>query len=218
MKIVCDFDGTITPYDVTDAVLAAFAPPIWEDIEQEWLSGRISAHQCMERQIALLDVPQSRLDAFLDDIPITPGFREFVGFCQSHALDMRIISDGLDYAIRRILSRHGLTVPVIANRLTMPSPSRYRLEFPYGAENCPSGVCKCRVAQADEPGTSIVLIGDSVSDFCLAGRAALVLAKRGKKLQEHCETHAFPYRLYDDFFDVREILSNPACPLPATPV
>jgi 2,3-diketo-5-methylthio-1-phosphopentane phosphatase len=200
-QIVCDFDGTITPFDVTDAVLEAFADKRWKEIEKEWIRGRITARQCMERQIALLDVPPEDLENFLDGVPLTAGFAEFVSFCRLRRLDLRIVSDGTDHAIRRVLARHGLAdIPVLANRLVLRGASRYALEFPHGSPGCPSGMCKCRAARM--AGRSILLIGDGSSDCCLAGEASFVLAKRNRQLERHCAENRYPCRGYDTFFDI----------------
>jgi 2-hydroxy-3-keto-5-methylthiopentenyl-1-phosphate phosphatase len=62
-NIICDFDGTIVRIDVTDVVLENFADPDWETVKKEWLGGAITARQCMERQVRMIDVPPARLDA-----------------------------------------------------------------------------------------------------------------------------------------------------------
>lgn len=200
-SIICDFDGTIARVDVTDAVLEKFADPAWRTVEREWLAGTITARQCMERQARMIDAPPSRLDALLAIIPLTDGFTEFAGFCESNGLDMLIVSDGMDYAIKRILADNGMdSIPVIANRLRFQGEAGYRLDFPYGSPGCGSGVCKCEVAKAG--GGEILLIGDGHSDICLADAASFVLAKRDKSLHRHCEAYAIPHAVYDDFFDV----------------
>jgi 2,3-diketo-5-methylthio-1-phosphopentane phosphatase len=204
--IACDFDGTVTPFDVTDAVLDAFADKGWEVVEQEWDQGKITARQCMERQIGLLEVQPRELDAFLDRVPLTEGFPEFVAFCHSKKLNLRIVSDGMDYAIKRVLARHGLGhLPVLANRLIFLGGSRYSLAFPHGSADCPSGMCKCRVMRAT--GRRILLIGDGSSDCCLAGEASFILARRGLKLERHCAENQYPCRVYDDFFDIRRAMA-----------
>jgi len=35
MRIICDFDGTITPQDTTDRVLEALADPAWRELEAQ---------------------------------------------------------------------------------------------------------------------------------------------------------------------------------------
>lgn len=213
--IVCDFDGTIAPFDVTDAVLEEFAHPDWMTVEQEWSEGRITAMECMERQVRLLSVSENRLDAFLDTIPLTEGFRDFVEQCRLNGREMIIVSDGIDYSIKRILAKHDITnIPVIANRLRHESNSSYKLEFPYHTPGCGSGVCKCTVASmAEKP---IVLIGDSHSDLCLAGKADHVMAKQDKILLAHCKEHNIPHHPYDDFHDIVHAFAG-LPPLPLRP-
>ncbi|GHV54063.1 2,3-diketo-5-methylthio-1-phosphopentane phosphatase [Deltaproteobacteria bacterium] len=200
-SIICDFDGTIAPFDVTDAVLQEFAPKVWENIEEKWLRGEITARQCMERQIALIETPVALLDAFLDKVPLTEGFPEFVQFCRTRKLRLLIVSDGMDYAIQRVLARHNLSaIPVIANHLLFHGESGYALAFPYGEDGCPSGVCKCRVSR--DAGGRILLIGDGRSDCCLAGVASFTLAREGKELERHCLAQGYPHRLFSNFFDI----------------
>jgi len=207
-RIVCDFDGTITPFDVTDALLRQFAHPSWEEVEEEWLAGKITARTCMERQVRLLAAPVALLDAFLDTVPLTAGFVDFAQSCTSRGLSLTVVSDGLDYTIKRIFFRHGLSnIPVIANRLRCLGTAGYRLEFPYGLEGCASGVCKCGVARA--LGGNILLIGDGRSDCCVAGVSSLVLARRGKELQRHCEKEKYPHLIFNDFHDVAAQLAEP---------
>ena len=200
-NIICDFDGTIACFDITDAVLEKFADPMWETVEQEWLDGTITARQCMERQVHMIDATPSQLEAFLATVPLTDGFTDFVKFCGDSGLALLVVSDGMDYAIKRILANNGLdAVPVIANRMRFQGDSGYQLNFPYGSHGCKSGVCKCDIAKAC--GGKILLIGDGHSDICLAGMASFVLAKRDKSLHRHCTGNGIPHAVYDDFFDI----------------
>jgi 2,3-diketo-5-methylthio-1-phosphopentane phosphatase len=217
-RIICDFDGTITPFDVTDALLTRFAHPSWEEVEEEWLAGRITARACMARQVRLLDAPIHLLDAFLDTVPLTEGFVDFTQSCAALGLSCTVVSDGLDYAIKRILSRHGVRdLPVIANRLRRLGAASYTLEFPFGREGCASGVCKCGVAQAlNGKSGRILLIGDGHSDCCLAGISSLVLARQGKELHRRCVSAGYPHLIFTDFYDVAAHLAEIAHPQSAS--
>ena len=204
-NIICDFDGTVTPFDVTDAILEKFALSEWREVEDEWVNGQISARECMRRQVALMRVARSELDVFLDSVPLVEGFQPFVDFCRSSAINFMVVSDGMDYAIRRILRRHGLgDLPLAANKLLFGQDGTYRLEFPFGDPLCGSGVCKCRVAGVDRQ--RILLIGDGRSDCCLAARASLVLAKSGRDLLEFCLSGGLPCLAYENFCDIRDLL------------
>ena len=180
-SVICDFDGTVTPFDVTDATLERFARLAWKTIEDEWVRGAISARQCMERQIPLIEAPLERLDAFLDTVPVTGGFVEFVRYGRSKGIPLGIVSDGMDY----------------------------RLEFPYGREGRASGVCKCGVAEAVSGDGKTLLIGDGLSDCCLARSASFTLARQGKALHRRCAAEGYPYFTYLDFFDILEAFGAP---------
>lgn len=208
-KIICDFDGTVTPVDTTDALLGRFAVPEWEDVEKEWLAGEITSRECMGRQIAMIRAERRELDAFIDKFELAPGFRDFAEFCEQGNVDLCIVSDGMDYTIRRVLINHGLpNVPVFANHLTF-GKGGYELTFPFARDGCAFGMCKCMVADADN--AKAILIGDSHSDTCIAERAAAVYAARGKPLEMHCRKNGIEHTLFDDFFDILTHMKRSFC-------
>jgi 2-hydroxy-3-keto-5-methylthiopentenyl-1-phosphate phosphatase len=205
--VICDFDGTIAHVDVTDGVLGRFALPEWEDIEAEWKAGRIGSRECMKRQVDLLRVSRGALDTYLDTVEIDPAFPAFVADCQARGLEVVVISDGIDYSIRRILGRYGLDHLLRAsNRLVQLGEDRYALEFPDANPKCSagSGTCKCRSSNRMASGRPRLLIGDGTSDFCLAGEADLVFAKH--KLLQRCIERALPHRACPDFTAARRLL------------
>jgi len=200
-QILCDFDGTIAVKDVTDTLLDQFSLDGWEEIEEEWVAGRIGSRECMSRQISLLRASRRELDAALDAIDIDPGFPDFVALCRDVGLPLTVVSDGLDYAIKRILDRHGLgDLPIVANHLEMVGDDEYRLSFPYANPDCKkgSGTCKCRTARSLCRGADLsLLVGDGTSDMCAAGSVDLVFAKH--KLLTHCREKGLPVVAYRDF-------------------
>jgi len=189
--ILCDFDGTISVEDVTDALLERYGEPGWEDLEEEWQRGRISSRVCMQRQIGMLRLGQAELDAEAEAFRIDPDFPAFVAAARAANWQIAVVSDGLDRVIHAILARHGLDdLTVHANRLVPAGPDRWRLESPCADVSCrvDAGTCKCaRAQQARAAGMRVMLIGDGASDFCVAHQADLVLAKH--RLIEHCRTH-----------------------------
>ncbi|MBN8728770.1 MAG: MtnX-like HAD-IB family phosphatase [Xanthomonadales bacterium] len=204
--ILCDFDGTISVRDTTDALLERFGRPGWEAVERAWREGEIGSRECMARQVALVEASPSELDAWLDEVAIDPAFPAFVAAAQAAGIPLTVLSDGLDHAIARILGRHGLgDLPVVANRLEAVGENGWRLEFPFGRTGCPSGNCKCGAAgDAHAARRRVLLIGDGASDFCVAGEADLVFAKG--RLVEHCRTAAIPHLPIVDFRDALALL------------
>lgn len=202
-NLVCDFDGTISVEDVTDALLERFGTEGWVALEELWRRGEISSRVCMQRQIAHLDVSREELDATIDGFRIDPAFPAFAQLVRARGWTLCVVSDGLDYAIRRILARHGLQdLPVYANHLVQTGERSWRLESPCADRQCAvdAGTCKCvRARNAQAAGEYVVLVGDGASDFCVAGQADFVLAKH--RLIEHCRTQGinhYPIVGFDD--------------------
>jgi len=215
MRIICDFDGTITPQDTTDRVLEALADPAWRELEAQWVAAEISASDCMRGQISLIGGGQEDLDAVLDGAALDPGFRDFVAWAERHGLPVSVVSDGVDYFITRILTRHGLgRLPVVANRL-VGAPGAWRLEQPWTRKGCAagSGVCKCEVTgpwRGDGPTT--VYVGDGRSDFCVSGRVDLLFAKGA--LADYAAARGQAFLPFESFNDVTNVLATLTGDLP----
>lgn len=207
-SILCDFDGTIAIEDITDTVLERYARHGWETLEHDWRAGRIGSRECMAGQIGLLDVSRPELDAHLAQMRIDPDFPAFARDVAAAGIGLRIVSDGLDYAIRAILARHHLQdLPVHANQLVADGARRWRLEFPYADPDCRSGsgMCKCaKLKKARARASRVLLIGDGVSDYCAAERADFVFAKH--RLLEHCRAAGIPHVPIVGFADALHLL------------
>lgn len=206
--ILCDFDGTIAVEDVIDSLLDHYGRPGWGALERDWRAGRIGSRACMSGQVALLDMGRDQLDEHLSQLWIDHAFPDFVARTRELGVPIRVVSDGLDYAIQTILARYGLDdLPVTANQL-LPAipPQRWRLSSPHQAEGCASGTCKCAcVARARADGAKkTLLIGDGASDFCAADRVDFVFAKH--RLIEHCRAAGIAYAPITGFEDALELL------------
>ncbi|MEO8809351.1 MAG: MtnX-like HAD-IB family phosphatase [Rhodanobacter sp.] len=205
--ILCDFDGTISVEDVIDSLLDRFGRAGWEVLEQDWRAGRIGSRECMAGQVELLQMTRAELDAHLEGLWIDHAFAEFVAASRTLDVPIRVVSDGLDYAIQRILGRYGLDdLPLAANHLAPGEPPKqWQLTSPFQAEGCRSGTCKCAcVAQGRASGAKTLLIGDGASDFCAADRVDFVFAKH--RLIEHCRAAGIPYVPITGFEDALELL------------
>lgn len=198
--ILCDFDGTISRSDVTDHLLETLALPGWEALEEAWKRGEIGSAECMARQIEFIDASPAELDAALDQVEIDPGFPAFLQAAHLIGARVTVVSDGIDYAIRRVLARHGVRgLTLRANRLVVAGARSYRLEHPHAAPGCASGTCKCAVAGA-LPAVPNLLIGDGRSDFCGSGAVDLVLAKGA--LAAHCAAIGRRHIAFEEFSEL----------------
>jgi 2-hydroxy-3-keto-5-methylthiopentenyl-1-phosphate phosphatase len=213
LNIICDFDGTIALEDVTDSLLERFADESWKDVEAQWLAGKIGSRDCMAYQVRLIEADYERLNRYLDTVEIDPSFASFVDKCKKFdEINLHIVSDGIDYAIKRILANNGLSnLRVKANALVALPGNRYRLEFPHSKPDCnvQAGTCKCAIAQMRgekaRSTSSTLLIGDGLSDVCLASRANFVFAKH--RLLDHCRENSIPHLPFATFSDVERQLA-----------
>ena len=217
--VQCDFDGTITPNDVTDTLLNRFGRPGWQALETAWEAGDIGSRACMQGQVALLDMDRAELDAHLDRITIDPHFKHFAHTLQRQGIALHIVSDGIDYTIQRILHRHGLGhLPVQANHLVQMSQRTWQLQCPHASATCvrASGNCKCaRLAEQQALHGQVLYIGDGSSDFCVSGKANFVLAT--SRLITHCRNQAIAHAPFSTFEDALQRLNEAIeKPLPAT--
>jgi 2,3-diketo-5-methylthio-1-phosphopentane phosphatase len=208
MHVFCDFDGTISVVDTTDAVLASLAAPEWEGLEADWVAGRIDAAACMRGQVALIGGSEADLDAVLGQIELDPGFPAFAAWCAEHEVPLTIVSDGVDRFIKTILSRHGLGhLPVVSNRLAGKEGAR-KLQQPHRREGCAAGagVCKCEATGSRKADTELmVYVGDGRSDFCVSHRADILFAKGA--LADYVGARGEAHHIYDTFHEITATLS-----------
>lgn len=201
-SIHCDFDGTISLIDVTDALLISFGQHGWQELETSWLDEKIGSQQCMAGQVALIDASKAQLDARIAEIEIDPAFDEFVRAAHGFGMPLSVVSDGLDYVIESILDRHGIVeLPVMANKLVQVAERQWRLDFPNARDDCckASGTCKCALLQQAQKSGPVLFIGDGASDFCVSHRADFVLAKG--KLIDYVIAENIPHAPINGFRD-----------------
>lgn len=212
-QILCDFDGTIALDDVTDTILSALAAPEWLELERDWAAGRIGSRACMTGQVALLAAEWADLDRVIDAVDMDPHFPAFAAACSARRIPLTIVSDGLDYAINRLLARAGLALPVRANRLRRGLGGAWSLDAPFASNACGVGAAHCKCLSLSAPrGTRTVVIGDGRSDVCVAEKADFVFAKSladgPSTLLRHCREQGLPYRAYETFADVTAELAT----------
>ena len=206
--VYVDFDGTIVPKDATDRILEAYALPQWLEYEEAFQAGRITSRECMAKQVDLIRATPAQFDELIDGIGPDPDFARFVDLCRDHGAEISVLSDGMDRAVARVLGNAGIDIAYRANRLVWLGEDRWKLEYPYISDTCrvQAGNCKCtphQQVQADAALHRALLVGDGRSDFCLAGRVDLVLAKA--RLLDHCKANDLPHLAFSDFAEAIDL-------------
>ena len=192
VAVLCDFDGTATPHIVIDMLYHRFAAPCWLEITQRWSRGEISTQEEIQSCFATISATRAEMEAFLDSIPLDPGFPSLLDFCRRRGYRFAIVSDRLSWYIKYILDQHGIRdVTIYASEIRFEA-DRFRFSFPWYSPDTPlrstSKSAIVRRYQAED--FEVVFIGDGLSDIDAVEVADVVYARNG--LMEHCREQAIP--------------------------
>jgi 2-hydroxy-3-keto-5-methylthiopentenyl-1-phosphate phosphatase len=211
LLVLTDFDGTLSLTDVGYEVLLKFSGKGWDDIDRDYCEGRIGSMEAYGRICAILGGTREEMLRFVaDHTVLDPHFAEFYGFCRERGIDVKVVSDGLDFYIDFVLRRHGLSdIPFYSNVMTFEEGRPCAIEFPHANEACSRcGTCKSNILESCQSRYGTILyVGDGYSDLCPAGKADLVFAK-GILWTRLSAKDRPGVRKYRSFRDVKEFLSG----------
>ena len=202
--ILCDFDGTITLRDMGYLLLNRFSRGDWETIDREFREEKIGSKEAYSRIVRILHgEKQAVLDFLREHSQIDPSFPSFYRYCREKEIDVKIVSDGLDFYIKTILEiNHLENIPYYANEGHFLAPERMDIVFPHFNEECGlCGTCKKRIVQMHRKDyDSIIFVGNGISDRCGAREADFVFAK--DSLYTYCIDQDVACHFYQGFQDI----------------
>ena len=207
--VFCDFDGTVTERDVGYNLFHHFSGGRNDALLPDWKAGRMSTRDCLLTEAKMVHAPSDEILSFIDRFSIDPSFPRFVTTCRDDGVPVVVLSEGMDFYIKRILARNNLADLDVMSNMGFLEGDTIRIEFPYRTKTCEGcGNCKAqRIKEYRErAGTAerIVFVGDGYSDACGANEADVVFAK--KDLQQYCQDEGISYNTFRDFDDVTEQL------------
>lgn len=174
MRLVLDWDGTVTERDTLDLVLERFADPeVYERLEGELEAGRLTLNEVIAAEFAMVTAPLGEVVAHvIEHARVRPGFAEL-----ARARHPLVVSSGFHELIEPVLQREGVldAVELRANRVDA-RPDGWRVHFRV-AETCE--VCGEPCKRADLPAGEVVYAGDGHSDYCASLAAERVFATAG---------------------------------------
>ncbi|MCX6599937.1 MAG: HAD-IB family phosphatase, partial [bacterium] len=188
--------------------LEKYAPREWKDLDDAVWRGELSEREAFQRQIALLRVTwEEARAALLKGVRIREGFPEFVSFCRSRGIPLRILSSGLRELIDVLLQSVGVSgIPVRAHHAEI-SGDRWRvklIDLPRLAEHCSH--CKCVTVLAQKQAGKVIYIGDGYTDLCPVQHADMVFATG--RLAQECAARGRPFIPFHTFFDIEHELER----------
>ncbi len=208
--ILTDFDGTISTVDLGNQLINKFATSSLGDIERAYVQGKIGSRLAYERIAQRLKgCREKMLEHVLAIEKLDPYFPEFCSLSRDKNIDIKIVSDGLDFYIEAVLNKYNLAgIEYYSNEAIFGADSSFSIEFPSRNDFCGRcGTCKSRILNSYRLSyDKIIYIGDGYSDFCPSRHADVVFAK--KILYQRCEQEGTPCMLFDDFSEINNYLKK----------
>ncbi len=204
--IVVDFDGTITEHDTLVAIVQSHAPDVFWQLEDDLDAGRITLHECIEREFAAVRGEHDAIVAeALAGARLRRGFTEFAAAARAAGHRLVVVSSGFESIIRPVLEQAGVHgVEVVAHEVRF-SPDGSTVEFRIG-EDCDvcGQECKRSVVLGLAGGGEVVYIGDGFSDRCGAMAADRIFARR--ELARYLRDEGVAFEPFEDFVEIGSAL------------
>jgi 2-hydroxy-3-keto-5-methylthiopentenyl-1-phosphate phosphatase len=211
LQVLLDFDGTLVEPNVAIVLVERFCPDglrVAHEVDEELHAGRITLREAWARQVALL--PPARIEEMKEfvvrEVPLRRGADRLLGLLREFEVPTAIVSGGLEFYIRPLLAREGISYPLFSDGIEQDSDHHLRVIHPYGHPTCRlCGICKANVTVGfATPGVSTVFIGDGSTDKYAAEVAEIVFARR--RLKEYCARSGIPFFPFEDFDPVTDRL------------
>lgn len=205
-----DFDGTVTEEDVSFLLLDEFAGSRWRKYLEEYASGKISVGDFSKKVFGIIKADEKTLTDFILSSPrvkVRPGLREFITYCGNKRIKVIIVSHGLTFYIKAILSKFGITEIEIHAAENVFSPDGMKVLYlgPDGNE-LDASFKEAYVDMLNRKGYQVVYIGDGNSDIYPSRRAQYVCATSNLLLR--CREEKLNCYPFNDFYDIIKILDR----------
>jgi 2-hydroxy-3-keto-5-methylthiopentenyl-1-phosphate phosphatase len=205
VSFLIDFDGTISPTDISDAILARHARGTeWKERDLRYDAGLIGSRDLLAWDATLLPDDEALLSKTATEQALDPTFTAFVEAARRWDAAIEVVSDGFGWYVSSALSRLGLDDLPVASAETMfgTGIGHPAISFPAGHPACfVCGTCKReRVREHHRRGNVVVFIGDGMSDRYGAAHAEVIFAKG--RLARLCDEEGWPYAPWTTFAEI----------------
>jgi 2-hydroxy-3-keto-5-methylthiopentenyl-1-phosphate phosphatase len=196
VRLVVDWDGTITVRDSLVQVIHEFGDPALLAELEPRVGVDLTLHEEIALEFAAITAPREDVVRWvIENVEVRPGLHELA------ALEPLVISAGFHELIEPVLARERVELEVLANRVEA-RPDGWRVRFRDEAACATCGEPCKRGSLAGEP---YVYVGDGYSDRCAALAAARVFARDA--LARYLDGVGVAYEPFDDLRDVTSALA-----------
>ena len=206
--IQCDFDGTITEDDISFVLLDAFAKGDWRAINKLYSDGKITVGEFNARAFGLVRAGKKAMLNYLKDkVKVRPGFQKLVELCQKKGIRLVIVSNGLDFYIKKALEDMGLRNLEYHAAETRFHANILKVRYigPDGSVVA-SGYKEKYVNQYLNEGYHVVYIGNGTSDLSPARGAHQIFAT--ESLLKSCQSNGITCIPFTSFLEINQVLSS----------
>lgn len=192
MRLVLDWDGTVTERDTLALVMEWFGDAATYRRNGERMGRSLTHDQALEGSFATVraSLPEV-VDRLLGNVRIRPGFRALV---QRHR--PLVISSGFHELIEPFLAREGVKVQLLANRVDA-RPEGWQIHF---RDRAVCTACGEPCKRSSLPQGEVAYAGDGYSDRCAALAATRVFATG--TLPEWLNGRDVAFERFESFYDV----------------
>jgi 2,3-diketo-5-methylthio-1-phosphopentane phosphatase len=212
LALVTDFDGTLMNQDVGDELMEALGVlghPSLREAVRRMNRGEAGSTAWIQAGYGLLADRQAEVDAVIDRMRPRAGASELFAFCREQGIPVTILSDGMEYYIRKLTAKFGLEPDrIVVNPISYEADGGYRLGFQNDNEACRwCGCCKAGYVRGlKEQGRRVVYIGDGSSDVYGSAFADWTFAR--SSLARHLQSGGEPYFPFETMHDVLNLLQT----------
>ena len=197
MRLVVDWDGTITVRDSLVQVIHEFGDPALLAELEPRVGVDLTLHEEIAAEFAAITTPlDDVVDWVLEHVEVRPGLQQIA------ALEPLVISAGFHELIEPVLEREEVHLDVLANRVDV-RPDGWIVRFRDEAACVTCGEPCKRGSLAGEP---YVYVGDGYSDRCAALAAERIFARDA--LAAHLDEQGVAYEPFDDLREVAAALRS----------
>lgn len=201
VQVLCDFDGTVTEYNVMDFIAIRFASS-GNKYSLAWDRGEITTPDEFRLTFATITTGLDEMEAALEEVTFDASIVDLVRSCRRRGYKFAIVSDGLRWYIERILARAGVEDVFLYTNTIRERDGKFEFEFPWHSDETPRlATCKPAIMRSiREQGKKIIYIGDGPSDFAAVRYADVIYAK--SKLEAYCRENGLAYQPFTTFSDI----------------
>jgi 2-hydroxy-3-keto-5-methylthiopentenyl-1-phosphate phosphatase len=192
MRLVLDWDGTVTVRDSLVAVIEEFGDPaLLRELEPR-VGVDLTLHEEIAAEFRAITAPLDEVVAWVGEhVRVRPGLRELAA---RHA--PTVISAGFHELIDPVLAREGVELEVLANSVDA-RPDGWIVQF---RDEAACATCGEPCKRGGLAGAPYVYVGDGYSDRCAALAADRVFARDG--LATYLDEQRVAYEPFEDLRDV----------------